>query len=127
LITAGSVWSTALCLATYGNDATQNGRNVFPKWLCRVDFHLSVPATTGLLGIYNFQKVVREPYGGYGTGILAFGWTCFAILVAVAMATIWKRDPSLLPPHHDLKEELAKEMDTHDETKHVDDVEADGA
>lgn len=51
--------ATALKLATHGNEATPNGRNIFPKWLCRLDFHFTVPVITGFLGIYNFQKVIK--------------------------------------------------------------------
>jgi len=56
--------ATSLKLATYGNPGTPEGRNVFPKWLCRIDFHFTVPAITGFLGIYNFQKVTLLPQTG---------------------------------------------------------------
>jgi hypothetical protein len=102
--------ATSLMIATYGNEGTPNGRRIMPLWLCKLDFLFTVPAITGFLGIYNFQKVIKDPYGGYESGILAFGWTCFAILIAVSMLTIWKRDPSKLPPLEDLKKELEDEM-----------------
>ena len=102
--------ATSLKIATYGNEGSPTGRRIMPVWLCKLDFLFTVPAITGFLGIYNFQKVIKDPYGGYESGILAFGWTCFAILIAVSMSTIWKRGPSKLSPLEDLKKELEDEM-----------------
>jgi len=115
----------ALKLATYGNEKTPQGRNVFPKWLCLVDFRFFVPAITGFLGIYNFQDVIRDPYGGYPSGILGFGWACFAILVAVSMLTIWKREPTRLPPLETLKDELAREVED-ETTRHTEEGQGSG-
>lgn len=71
-----------------------------------------------------FLPFYRDPYGGYPNGILAFGWTVFAILITVSMATIWKRDPTELPPLETLKEQLTKEIEN-DETRHVEEVDSD--
>jgi len=102
--------STSLKIATYGNPGTPTGRRVMPSWLCMIDFRFTVPTITGFLAIYNFQKVIKDPYGGYESGILAFGWACFALLILISMATMWKPGPSGLPPLEDLKKELDDEM-----------------
>lgn len=102
--------ATSLKIATYGNEGTPKGRRIMPTWLCMLDFRLTVPAIPGFLLIYNFQKVIKDPYGGYESGILAFGWTCFALLIAVSLGTMWKQGPSGLPPLEDLKKELEDEM-----------------
>lgn len=95
--------------ATYGNEGTPTGRTVFPKWLCWIDFRLTVPCITGFLGIYNIQKVIKDPYGGYESGVLAFGWACFGFLILVSAATMWKQDPSMLRPIEELRQELEDE------------------
>mmetsp|Transcript_11669 Transcript_11669/g.23719 ORF Transcript_11669/g.23719 Transcript_11669/m.23719 type:complete len:598 (-) Transcript_11669:140-1933(-) len=102
--------ATSLKIATYGNPGTPTGRRIMPTWLCMIDFRLTVPAITGFLGIYNFQKVIKDPYGGYESGILAFGWACFGLLIAISLGTMWKQGPSGLPPLEDLKKELEDEM-----------------
>lgn len=102
--------SFALRLATYGNDKTPEGRSVFPYWLCRLDFTITVPLITGLLAIYNIQKVIREPYGGYPGGILAVGWTFFGILIVTALTTLWKCEDGTLTPVEELRNELNEEM-----------------
>ena len=48
--------------------------------------------------IYN---VAKNPYGGYPTSLLAWGWTLLAICIATIFITLWKRDPSKLPPIED--------------------------
>ena len=45
--------------------------------------------------IYN---VAKNPYGGYPTSLLAWGWTLLAICIATIFITLWKRDPSKLHP-----------------------------
>lgn len=109
--------ATGLKIATYGNEGTPTGRRIMPVWLCMIDFRFTVPAIPGFLLIYNFQKVIKDPYGGYPSGLLAFGWTCFAILIAVSLSTMWKQGPSGLPPLEDLKKELEDEMNQDSTTK----------
>jgi len=87
----------ALKTATYGNKRTPNGRNVFPTYLCRFDLHGTVPLATILLGIYIFIFTARDPYGGYPTSVLAWGWTLLAVGVAMIFLTIWKCDKGSLP------------------------------
>lgn len=101
--------SLALRLATYGNKSTPSGRSVFPSYLCRLDFHVTVPLITGFLAIYNIQKVIKDPYGGYPSGILAVGWTFFGILIVTALTTLWKCGEGTLKPIEELEDELEEE------------------
>lgn len=88
----------ALKKATIGNKGTPNGRDLFPKFLCRLDFHVTVPLLTGALFLYLFVSDILKPYSGYPTGFVAFGWTLFAVLVSIIPLTLWKRDAGTLPP-----------------------------
>lgn len=89
--------ASALKEATKGNKGTPDGRNLFPLWLCRIDFHFTVPVVSGALALYLLQTDIREPYGGYSAGLNGYGWSLFALLVIVSFLTIWKRDPGSLP------------------------------
>ena len=87
----------ALKAATYGSERHPGGRNIFPKWLCRYDFVVTVPHATAFLCIYQVVYVASNPYGGYPTSLLAWGWTLLALCCATVLLTIWKRDESKLP------------------------------
>ncbi|KAL7542486.1 hypothetical protein ACHAWF_007189, partial [Thalassiosira exigua] len=93
--------SLALKAATKGNRRFPDGRNLFPRFLCRIDYHLTVPLATGLLFIYIFVDVASKPYGDYPTSLLAWGWTLLSLLLATSLLTVWKRDPSKLPAIED--------------------------
>lgn len=99
----------ALRVATIGNAGSPDGREVMPKWLCMIDFRLMVPAVTGFLAIYNLQKFIREPYGGYSPGILAIGWTFLGVLIAISLLTIWKTEHGTLMPIEELREKVKRE------------------
>lgn len=86
----------ALKSATIG-DRFPQGRTIFPKWLCRIDFHLTVPAATGLLALYQIVFVAQEHYGGYPVSLVAWGWTLLAVCIATMLLTIYKCDPTSLP------------------------------
>ena len=88
----------ALMKATYGNPGTPEGRKLFPKWLCRVDLNLTVPLICGLLAGYLFIDDVRVTYGDYPGGLLAVGWSLLGLLMITTVLTLWKQDPSSLPP-----------------------------
>lgn len=87
----------ALTKATYGNPATPKGRTLFPYWLCRLDFHLTVPAFTGLLGCYWIYSDIQTPYGGYPASFLKWGWILLGCLLALIPCTLWKQDSGTLP------------------------------
>ena len=91
----------ALKAATYGSERHPEGRNIFPKWLCRYDFVVTVPHATAFLCIFQIVYVASNPYGGYPTSLLAWGWTLLAICCATVLLTIWKRDESKLPAIED--------------------------
>ena len=87
----------ALHAATVGNASTPNGRSLFPKWLCRLDFHITVPGISGALGLYLLQADIRSPYGDYPAGLLALGWTLFGLLIVISFITIGRRSGGSLP------------------------------
>lgn len=91
----------ALQAATFGSNRHPQGRNLFPQLLCRFDFHVMVPLATGFLCMYQFVNVGREPYGGYPTSLLAWGWMLLALCIATALLTIWKCQESQLPAIED--------------------------
>ena len=91
----------ALKSATFGSERHPEGRNIFPKWLCRYDFVVTVPHATAFLCIYQIVNVASNPYGGYPNTLLAWGWTLLAICCATVLLTIWKRDESKLPAIED--------------------------
>ncbi|CAE6969531.1 SLC6A5 [Symbiodinium natans] len=93
-------WKRLACslkAATTGNKHTPEGRNLFPRCLCRIDLHLTVPAATGLLCLYQIIHVAQKTYGGYPSSLVAWGWTLLATCVVVMCLTIWKRDAGSLP------------------------------
>lgn len=87
----------ALKAATFGSKRHPKGRSLFPKWLCKYDFFVTVPHLTGFLFIYEFVHVARNPYGGYPTSLLAWGWALLALCCGTILLTVWKRDESKLP------------------------------
>ena len=91
----------ALKAATFGSKKYPKGRNIFPKWLCKYDFIVTVPHATGFLCIYQIVNVASNPYGGYPTSLLAWGWTLLALCCATVLLTVWKRDESKLPAIED--------------------------
>ena len=91
----------ALKAATFGSERHPEGRNIFPKWLCRYDFVVTVPHATAFLCIYQVIYVASNPYGGYPNSLLAWGWTLLALCCATVLLTIWKRDESKLPAIED--------------------------
>ena len=91
----------ALKSATFGSERHPEGRNIFPKWLCRYDFVVTVPHATAFLCLYQIVYVASNPYGGYPASLLAWGWTLLAICCATVLLTIWKRDESKLPAIED--------------------------
>ncbi|CAE7573368.1 DAT, partial [Symbiodinium microadriaticum] len=104
--------SYSLKAATVGNIPTPNGRNLFPRWLCRTDLHLTVPLATSFLCIYQINYVAREQYGGYPTSLVAWGWALLAACVAVMCVTIWKCDRGSLPAiEEDLRFKAVLQMD----------------
>jgi len=91
----------ALKAATFGSERHPEGRNIFPKWLCRYDFVVTVPHATAFLCLYQIVYVASNPYGGYPTSLLAWGWSLLALCCATVLLTIWKRDESKLPAIED--------------------------
>lgn len=91
----------ALKAATFGSKRHPEGRNIFPKWLCKYDFIVTVPHATGFLCIYQIVNVASNPYGGYPTSLVAWGWTLLALCCATVLLTVWKRDESKLPAIED--------------------------
>jgi hypothetical protein len=89
----------ALKRATYGNPQTPQGRSLLPSWLCRLDFHATAPAISGLLGIYMIINDVHEVYNGYPPGLVLWGWFLLVGLIVVACSTLWRREESALPPY----------------------------
>ncbi len=87
----------ALKAATFGSKRHPEGRNIFPKWLCKYDFIVTVPHATGFLCIYQIiccqQSIRRLPK----TSLLAWGWTLLALCCATVLLTVWRRDESKLP------------------------------
>lgn len=88
----------ALQSATHGLVGLPEGRSLFPKYLCRLDFHFTVPVMTFGLALYTFVNDLQTPYGGYPSGLLAFGWTLLGLFFATMFVTMWKTEPSQLPP-----------------------------
>jgi len=89
----------ALRGATRGLKGLPEGRGLFPKYLCRLDFHVAVPALTFVLAIYTFVGDLRTPYdASYPSSLLGFGWTLLGLFFATIFITLWKQDPSTLPP-----------------------------
>ena len=91
----------ALKAATFGSERHPEGRNIFPKWLCRYDFVVTVPHATAFLCIYQIVYVASNPYGGYPSSLLAWGWALLTLCCATVLLTIWKRDESKLPAIED--------------------------
>ncbi|KAL3798680.1 hypothetical protein HJC23_004431 [Cyclotella cryptica] len=91
----------ALQAATYGSKSYPNGRTLFPRFLCRFDFHVTVPLATAFLFTYQVIHVATEPYRGYPRSLLAWGWTLLAICLAIVFGTIWKQNKSHLPAIED--------------------------
>eukprot|EP00578_Thalassiosira_sp_NH16_P030313 CAMPEP_0181078506 /NCGR_PEP_ID=MMETSP1071-20121207/1523_1 /TAXON_ID=35127 /ORGANISM="Thalassiosira sp., Strain NH16" /LENGTH=621 /DNA_ID=CAMNT_0023159827 /DNA_START=28 /DNA_END=1893 /DNA_ORIENTATION=- len=87
----------ALQAATFGSKHHPKGRDMFPKFLCRFDFHVAVPVATGLLFTYQIVNVGRTPYGGYPMSLLAWGWTMLALCLVTVLLTIWRSEKSSLP------------------------------
>ena len=87
----------ALRAATFGGKRFPQGRNIFPRPFCRMDFHVTVPVATIFLFLYRLQAVSRDPYGGYPQSLLAWGWTLLAICMATTLLTIWRRGASTMP------------------------------
>lgn len=87
----------ALREGTIGNPSTPDGRELFPKWMCRLDFHGTVPLISSILGVYLLQEDIRSPYGDYPTGLLAFGWTIFAVLIFTSLLTLGRSGTGSLP------------------------------
>ncbi|CAE7700573.1 Slc6a5 [Symbiodinium pilosum] len=87
----------ALKTATLGNKRTPNGRNLFPQCLWRTGLHVTVPAATSLLCLYQIISVSQKQYGGYPTSLVAWGWIFLAVCVGVTCVTIWRRDAGSLP------------------------------
>ena len=65
--------------------------------MCRLDFHGTVPLISGVLGVYLLQEDIRNPYGNYPTGLLAFGWTLFALLILTSLLSLGRSGPGSLP------------------------------
>ena len=95
--------SYALKAATFGSKRFPDGRNLFPQFLCRLDFHVMVPLATGGLCVYQLVNVGGKQYGGYPTSLLAWGWTLLAICIVIVFLTIVKngRTKSELPAIED--------------------------
>jgi len=93
--------SRALQSATRGLEGLPEGRSLFPKYLCRFDFHFTVPVMTFGLALHTFVGDLQTPYGGYPSGLLAFGWTLLGLFFATLFVTMWKTEPSQLPPIED--------------------------
>jgi len=101
----------ALQSATHGLEGLPEGRSLFPKYLCRLDFHFTVPVMTFGLALYMFIRDLQTPYEGYPSGLLAFGWTLLGLFFATLFMTMWKTDPSQLPPiEDDPKFKVGKEI-----------------
>ncbi|KAL7454735.1 hypothetical protein ACHAWC_006343 [Mediolabrus comicus] len=88
----------ALKAATVGNKGTPNGRTVFPSWLCRIDFHGTVPLATGALFLYELINLGRNNYEGYPMSINGWGWFLLCLGIVISWTTIWKSAPGKLLP-----------------------------
>jgi len=88
----------ALKAATYGLPECPEGRRIFPTYLCRFDFHCTVPFMCLGLALYVFINDLTDPYGGYPKGLLRVGWTMLGICVVSIFATFYKKGPGSLPP-----------------------------
>jgi NSS family neurotransmitter:Na+ symporter len=87
--------------ATIGLNGLPEGRTIFPTYLCRFDFHIAVPAMTAGLALYTLINDLQEPYGGYPSSILIWGWTLLAICLCSVFLTLWKQEKGELPPIED--------------------------
>lgn len=88
----------ALKAATVGNKGTPKGRTVFPSWLCRFDFHGTVPLATGALFLYEIIDLGRNNYEGYPMSINGWGWFLLCLGIVISWTTIWKSAPGKLLP-----------------------------
>ena len=88
----------ALKAATIGNKSTPQGRSVFPNWLCRFDFHGTVPLATGFLFFYQLVKLGMTNYESYPMSTNGWGWFLLSLGIAISLSTIFKRDATKLPP-----------------------------
>eukprot|EP00980_Cylindrotheca_fusiformis_P007370 scaffold1525_cov142-Cylindrotheca_fusiformis.AAC.170 len=106
----------ALAKATYNNPRTPEGRRLGPKWLCKLDFHLTVPLFSGLLAGYLIILDMKEGYNGYPKSTLAWGWVLLILIFLISLSTLYKRDPSGLASFDD---EDIKINDSETEKKNV--------
>ena len=90
--------TTALKAATFGNKGTPQGRTLFPSWLCRIDFHVTVPLAICVLFFYELVDLARNGYHGYPESINGWGIFLLCLGVVLSLATIWKRDATEMPP-----------------------------
>lgn len=91
----------ALAKATYNNPGTPDGRRLGPKFLCKLDFHVTVPLLSGLLAAYLIILDFKDGYGDYPKSIQAWGWVILALIFAISLSTLYKRDPSGLSEFDD--------------------------
>lgn len=91
----------ALKAATLGNKSTPNGRTIFPRILCRFDFHVTVPLATGFLFTYQLVRLGKSTYGGYPMSLVAWGWTLLSLCLVTVLLTIWKQGKGAIPAIED--------------------------
>lgn len=87
-----------LKVATHGNPRTPEGRTLLPSVLCRIDFFCTVPLVSGILGVYLLIHDLQQPYGGYPFRLVSWGYGLLVLLICIIPLTLWKTDPSELPP-----------------------------
>jgi len=83
------------------------GRSL-PTCLCRIDFHITVPAFTFFLGFYTLYTDIRVPYGGYSTKLLQFGWGSLIILIGAIPLTWFKGGKTIFPTAAEMEDTASK-------------------
>lgn len=106
----------ALAKATYNNPTTPEGRRLGPKFLCKLDFHVTVPVLSGLLAAYLIVLDFKDGYMDYSKSIQAWGWAMLALLFLISLSTLYKTDPTGLK---DFVEEDIKINDSENDKRNV--------
>lgn len=93
--------------ATKGHPKFPEGREMFPKWWCRLDFHGTVPIMTGGLFLYLLGFDFKNPYdgGSYPKAIMGIGWALLALHIGMIPVSWvnWNKEGTL-PPMDEFEE-----------------------